>query len=53
MKAKNKTYINNIKVICEADIRNGRLKDTERALSECILIEDYETAHGVSMALKK
>ena len=44
MKSKNKKYINNIRVICEADIRSGRLLTLKNRLKECIKSEDYETA---------
>ena len=51
--AKDNNYINNIAIICGADIRAGNRLELEKRLKHCIEKEDYETAQGISRALNK
>lgn len=50
---KNKKYISNIRILCEADIENGHKATIEARLKECIEKEDYEAAEGIKQALNK
>lgn len=50
---KNKCYIKNIEILCDADIRAGRRLILEARLKECVEKEDYETCQAIIKSLKK